>query len=38
LLHVRLYLPGDYPSNGEFIGYMAEHFRLHYDFDNDTLQ
>lgn len=35
LLGVRLYLPGDYPSNGELIGYLTEYVLLHFDLDSD---
>jgi len=37
LLRVRLYQAGDYPSNGEMIGYLTEYILLHYDFETDTL-
>lgn len=33
LLGVRLYLAGDYPSNGELIGYLSEYVQLHFDYD-----
>lgn len=31
LLGVRLYISGDYPSNGELIGYLTEYMQLHFD-------
>lgn len=37
LLHIRLFKPGDYPSNGELIGYLAEYIRLNYDFEPNPL-
>lgn len=37
MLHIRLYKPGDYPTNGELIAYLSEYIRLHYDFDTNTL-
>ncbi len=38
LLCVRLYQSGDYPSNGELIGYLAEYIQLHFDFDTASPQ
>ena len=37
LLHIRIYKPYECPANGEFIAYLAEYFRMHYDFDPDDL-
>ena len=33
LFGVKLYNPGDYPSNGELIGYLTEYVQLHFTPD-----
>lgn len=37
LLKAKIFRAGDYPSNGEMIGYLTEYFLIHYDFDADVL-